>query len=263
MGSEVDFRARLGSRLVIGATIALSILAAMVLIGAAIAEIYNKKEGAFLQTAQLLLSALLPLFGTWVGTVLAFYFSKENFQAASQGTLDLVRVVSQRLSATRVIDKMMPRSKIVTEVVPAGKDVGDVAIAAVEARFNTLGANGQRISRLLLLDSSNVCLAILHRSVYTEMLAAGLRDSTPIAPSTDPLAKLLGRTVPARSGLTYDDFVRRSIAFISQDKTVADAKTAMESVPDCQDVIVTQTGSPREPVVGWLSNVDISRLSQA
>ena len=31
-----------------------------------------------------LFGMLLPLIGTWVGTVLAYYFSKDNFEAASK-----------------------------------------------------------------------------------------------------------------------------------------------------------------------------------
>lgn len=262
MSHEADFRAKLGSRLVFWATMAVSLLGVAVLVGAGIAESKGEK-GAFLQTAQLLLSALLPLFGTWVGTVLAFYYSKENFQAASQGTLDLVRVVAQRLSSTRVAEKMMPRSQIVAETVPAGKVLGDLRIAAVEQRFASVGVNGVRISRLLIMDSTDACVAILHRSVYMEMLTSGLRSNPPIDPANDPLAPLLSKQYAARPGLTYEDFIRRTLACVAQDRTVADAKAAMESTADCQDVIVTRTGSLKDPVVGWLSNIDISRMSQA
>lgn len=262
MSGEDDLRAKLGSRLVFWATMALSFLGVVVLIGAAITEVRDK-DGTFLRTAQLLLSALLPLFGTWVGTVLAFYYSKENFQTASQGALDLVRLVAQRLSATRAADKMMPFNQIITERVPAGKTLGDIAIAAVETRLNTIGANGLRISRLIIVDSADSCVAILHRSVYSEMLTLGLRDNPPVDPVKDPLGKLLSKPYPGRAGSTYEDFIRHTIAFIARDKTVADAKAAMESVPNCQDAIMTQTGNRSEPVLGWLSNVDVSRMSQA
>jgi len=53
------------------------------------------------------------------------------------------------------------------------------------------------------------------------------------------------------------------VAFVDQGKSLAEAKTAMEAVPGCQDVIVTATGASTAPIVGWVSNVDIARASQA
>jgi hypothetical protein len=48
-----------------------------------------------------------------------------------------------------------------------------------------------------------------------------------------------------------------------EDWNLADAKAKMESLTGCQDVIVTHQGNAGEPVLGWISNVDIARLSQA
>ena len=253
-----NFREKLGARLVLWSTCALVLLGIAALVGAALAG-----ADAFQRTAQLLLSSLLPLFGTWVGTVLAFYYSKENFQAASASTLDLVRVVAQKLGAARVGDHMMRRGNIIAETIPGGKSIDDLTIAAVEKRFTTLGANGQRISRLLILDNTDACVAILHRSVFTEMLANGLRDSTPVDPATGTLAPLLAKPYPSPSAASYGDFIAKTIAFVAEDRSLADAKTEMEKIPGCQDVIVTKSGNPKEPVVGWISNIDIGRLSQA
>ena len=42
--------------------------------------IVNSAEEAEMQ--RLVFTTVLPLIGTWVGTVLAFYFSRENFESA-------------------------------------------------------------------------------------------------------------------------------------------------------------------------------------
>jgi hypothetical protein len=257
MDSE-QFRERLGARLVLWSTVALVLLGIAALVGAAVAG-----GDAFRQTAQLLFSSLLPLLGTWVGTVLAFYYTKENFAAASASTMDIVRTVSQRLKTSRVSDYMMRRGNVIAELIPPGKALGDLTIAAVEKRFTTIGANGQRISRLLILDSTDACVAIIHRAVFTEALASGLQDSPPVDPAADTLAKLLSKPYPSPTGTTYEEFVTRTIAFVAEERTLADAKSEMEKVPGCQDVIVTKTGSKAEPLIGWISNIDIGRLSQA
>jgi hypothetical protein len=46
-------------------------------------------------------------------------------------------------------------------------------------------------------------------------------------------------------------------ALVSEDCTLREAKAAMCAVPDCRDIFVTATGSKDEPVLGWLTNVDL------
>jgi len=41
------------------------------------------------------------LFGAWVGAVLAFYFSKDNFQTASESVRDTVREFNPQLEKLR------------------------------------------------------------------------------------------------------------------------------------------------------------------
>jgi len=259
MNGTDDVRAKLGTRLVFWSTIALTGLGAVIIVSAAI----TGKPDTIMGAAQLLLSALLPLFGTWVGTILAFYYSKENYEAASQSTLDVVKSVGQRLRSTPVASKMMPASQVVVAQLPSDGSIGSLKVSDIETKFDTVGGNGQKISRLLIANATGACAGILHRSVFTEMLAEGLQDTPPIDVATATLSSLLTKECRASKGMTYGDFIQKTIAFVAQDKTVADAKAAMEQIPGCQDVIVTKTGDKVEPMIGWLSNIDISRLSAA
>ncbi len=54
-------------------------------------------------TARLIFTSMLPLFGTWVGTVLAFYFVRENLEAATESTLRL----SGAFSSSDLVTKAM------------------------------------------------------------------------------------------------------------------------------------------------------------
>ena len=47
-----------------------------------------------LDTAKFVFGAALPLLASWVGTILAYYFSKDNFMAATQSVTQLARTVS-------------------------------------------------------------------------------------------------------------------------------------------------------------------------
>ena len=263
MENADNFRSQLGSRLVSGSTIALTGLGLVIMGGAAWSAVTSNKPETLMSAAQLLLSALLPLFGTWVGTVLAFYYTKESYQAASQGTLDAVKSVAQRLSATPIATKMMPFAQIIVHQVPAAGSLDNLSLPDIEKKFDTVGANGQKISRLLILDNTGACIGILHHSLFAEMLAMLLRDNPQVDLTTATLSPLLAKESRGYKGMTYRDLIQKTVAFVAQDRTVADAKAAMEQIPGCQDVIVTKTGDRTEPVIGWLSNIDITRLSAA
>jgi hypothetical protein len=96
------------------------------------------------------------------------------------------------------------------------------------------------------------------------MLAMALSNSIPnFDAKTSPIETLLQFEYPLQPGHTFQMVVEQSIAFVARDRSVADAKSAMENTPNCQDVIVTEHGLRAEPVLGWISNVDIGRISQA
>jgi hypothetical protein len=44
---------------------------------------------------------LLPLWGTWIGTVLAFYFGKANFEAATQSYKDAIKTLTPEEKISR------------------------------------------------------------------------------------------------------------------------------------------------------------------
>ena len=259
---NAEFRAKLGGRLVMGASAGV-ILLGLVVIGAAAFNNDPRNPNALKDAAQLIFTAILPLLGTWVGTVLAFYYTKENFESASRTTLDAVRSGAQRLETTRVADKMMPAAAVVKAAIPAGKKIDDLPLKDVGDLFDKLGPNGQKISRLLIVDDGGACVGIIHRSVWMEMLNLGLQQTPPANPATDSLGKLLPLPYTSPVSKNFGDFIGATVTFVGLDRTVADAKAAMEAKSQCQDVIVTATGKSDEPMRGWISNIDIMRLSQA
>jgi hypothetical protein len=196
---DTSFRTRIGSYLVIGSTIALTVLAAIMVTAAAFGK------GEVKEVVQTTFSSLLPMFGTWVGTVLAFYFSKENFEAANRGTIDMVKAVGQRLGSIPVVQKMIPASQVISLRLAPNQAMGTVKISDVEALF-AKSISGKKISRLLVLDSSGACVAVVHRSLYMEAFASALRATPAVDPAVDTIAKLLAIGYPSPPPVTYEDF---------------------------------------------------------
>lgn len=255
-----NFRARLGQNLILWSTAALIALGIAIVIAAIVSANQSGDAAVVIDTTQLLLSSLLPLFATWVGTVLAFYYTKENYQAAKQDTLDIVASINQRLSKRKVGDEMLRRSQIVSQLIRSG-DFSKVKISETAQQFQQTTPAGKPITRLLLVDEQDKFLGIFHRATWDQMLVAGLTKVPPVVLETDTLDRLISLPFRADSSRKYADYIKESIAFVSIDKSLAEAKSRMEEKLDCQDIIVTQNGLATDPVLGWISNVDITRLS--
>lgn len=201
---------------------------------------------------QLVLTSILPLVGTWVGTVLAFYFAKDNFESAAKSTRESMGL-TDKLHQIGVADPgvMMPITLIHKLSLSAGEDPTSVKLTDV------LDATESH-NRLPIVDSKGAAVFIVHRSIATAFVTTKVIDNKMAA---DDVAKLtLGHMKQERADLFASI---KAMVFVRRAATLAEAKRAMEAMPNCRDVFVTETGLASEPVVGWVSNIDIARLSNA
>ena len=67
----------------------------------------------------------------------------------------------------------------------------------------------------------------------------------------------------AEPPIDFEAMITRTVAWIAEGRTLADAKRRMEAVADCQDVFVTASGLAEDRIVGWLPNIVIARESRA
>ena len=171
-----------GYRAWIGMTLVGFVLAAILVIAVAVI-VAGALQGKLLEASNSLLSTLLPMFGTWVGTVLAFYFTKENFESANRATQDLVRTAMQRLQATGVTEKMIPRGSIVALQVADMEALKAKTLKDLETAFAQT-VRGGRINRLPVFAGNGACIAVVHRSLWQEMLVLGLKSAPPATDGT-------------------------------------------------------------------------------
>jgi hypothetical protein len=148
-----------------------------------------------------------------------------------------------------VTDKMIPLNLIKTYVIPGDKTFRDIPLTEL---YDLLQGT---ITRLPVLDDKNVARFMIHQSMlYKYMADQGMAKD--------------GKAPASLSGLTFEDFlnepkmkelISESMAFVPAKATLAEAKEKMESVKNCQDVFVTENGKSTEPILGWLSNVEIGK----
>ena len=215
-------------------------------------------QDAFKENTQLLFNSLLPLLGTWVGAVIAYYFSRENFESANksmQESSETVRSIAaqtlERLRSISIREAMIPRGRINLLQLPSTAEPE----TAIGFKTVVLTSFAGPVTRLPVLDDQNRIKYIIHASMAYKFVSDQWREGGAPAEHAS-LATFL-----EHPGVR--DLVTKAIAFVPVSETLAAAKTAMEGIERCQDVIVTENGQRDEAMLGWLTNVDIAKHARA
>lgn len=193
-------------------------------------------------------TAIVGLVGTWVGTVLAFYFSKENFDAASASTQKLVDSITstQKLESTKVDSVMIPLKDINSFPFEKNKE------KLIKIRKNYLEEN----NRLPIFTSKSIVSFIFHKSLIDEFIT----DKAIAGETTSELTL---------NNLLSDSFFKmrgENFATIKISDSLNTAKILMENLSSkeniCSDIFVTTDGTKNTKVIGWVTNKVIEEYSK-
>jgi hypothetical protein len=184
------------------------------------------------ETTKLVFSAVLPLLGTWVGTVLAFYFARENFVAAADAA---VRLQAGGETGTPVVDVMIKEKDIVAFDIPSTTMPEDVPLADLEAKMSEQKPPSRRLP---LRNAAGAVLYVLHDSTLAAFKAKNA--------AATKFGDMLGDTDTKE--------LVEAVGYVSEKATVADARRKMGSIKNCNDVFVTKAGQREEKAIGWLTN---------
>ena len=220
-----------------GGITAVSIVGAVVLGAVAI---FQGKDS----TAQLILSTVLPVIGTWVGTVLAYYFSKESLETATRSVTAIARQITpiEKLRSQPVESVMIPKSQMFFVRGPAEN------VNLLES-MKALAAS-KKGQRLPVLNEQDWPLYMVHRSTIDRFLVGKAAENPAAALTSLTLADMLADP-------NLKSALENSYATVRLDATLADAKTAMDALKYSQDVFVTRGGTQKEPVLGLITNAII------
>lgn len=147
-----------------------------------------------------------------------------------------------KLSANRPVGELMIRRSMIKAFTLAESE-DKTALSDLEAVL----APG--ITRIPILDTSGALRYLVHKSVLSEFKAGWQGSTAPMLADLAAVAKI--------HALIYD-----ATAFVAETVTAGQAKAKMDSEPACQDVIVTKNGKRDEPVLGWLTNVELGKISR-
>lgn len=203
-----------------------------------------------------ILSFILPVVGTWIGTVIAFYFSKEGFEAATQNSLNLVKQLTpeQRLATITIAEGMIPLDQIDPKLsIERGKTAADYRLKAdlLDARLDA-----RRRERLPVLDEEGCVVFIAHRSLIDKFIVRKIAADANVRPDSLTLKDMAEDPETGR-------VLKESFRTLPLSATLADAKRFMDTVPGLSDVFVTLDGTKQTKVTGWVTNVRVLEKSKA
>jgi hypothetical protein len=245
---EQTGRDRLARLVVLGSFLTLFLLVSA-LIALAVAQGSNTPAS---EAAKNAVTAILPVLAGWVGTVLAFYFSAASHQAS------LEKIISQAGRGTapsvRVSEKMIPLSSIVVQTLEDkdGARPKDITISKLKQAFAQPLPSGAKVTRLLFVEGG-VFKYILHIAALNAFIVKTTPDAAGAPEKT--FADMLADEETLHQ-------ISKLVVFVSANTTLGDAKAALDKVSGAQDIIVTASGNATEPMLGWLSNVDLTKALQ-
>lgn len=209
-------------------------------------------------SAREIFTTLIPLFSTWVGTLLAFYFSRENFEAASKAVGEANKAVGQaldkftlddRLQQTNVGQIMKNRNAIQGIKFSPDKDESKTFISEIRELID------KGFSRVIIFSEGDAVKYVVRDAVFNKFIADSALGAAPVDPATTTLATFLA----AKLGDKDYKFAATRFAVVKSGATLKDARDAIVAIPDARDVFITKTGKAEEPVEGWLTNGDIMK----
>jgi len=191
---------------------------------------------------------ILPVIASWVGTVLAYYFGRENFVAANEQVRELVQRLSpDQIAKSPVTSLMRAFADTKNLRIAEGQADKDIKLSELLDKFD-----GKLITRLPIMNMNNSPKYMIHESKINKYVADGGKKD-------DSLEAFLASQ--KKNGIEFG--INKGFVIVSEEATIAEAKRKMEDIPTCQDIFITKKGTADEPLTGWISNMRLGKYLEA
>lgn len=207
-----------------------------------------------LESGKFVFGAVLPLLATWIGTVLAYYFSRENLAAATQSVATLADRLTplDRLRSIPVKDKMRPIGKIVRHVVDPADDATTLLTTILADPFE----------RHVILSKAGSLRYLIYTAIINKYIST-FAVPAPAWPAGVTRVADLTLAHLVNSDNKVKDMFEKSWGVVQPTDTLADAKKVMDSTPPpCNDVFVTSNGKRDGAVEGWITDNTLAENSR-
>ncbi|MBX9699834.1 MAG: hypothetical protein K2X74_10365 [Acetobacteraceae bacterium] len=200
------------------------------------------------KTITILTSTILPVVGTWVGAVIAFYFGNSQLRTANDAVVSLTAGVRGGTSRRRLLELAQFKKKDeIRNTLESLDDKGDAA-----CDISTMLADPQKLrERVLVRTPAWAIRYVIPREVFTNLKAAS---------PANPTLKTLLDAVDKQSGKPNRELYTAAATstFVPADATLADARRALDGTR-LKNIFVTANGQRDEAILGWIPDTDLPR----
>lgn len=191
---------------------------------------------------------LIPLWATWIGTVLAFYYGKDNFDTATKSYSDMVEKMNpdEKLKKISITKAMIPLKEM--QILDYEESLGKTIKELLEQEKNL------SYNRYVFIDDKNRLKAIIHRRNFTQYITDKIGTETP-----EPLS-ILFKNFLHDCNLTKNQRWKGEPVFIAEDSNMLEAKNAIFLRQNNRDVFVTKNGNKEEEVIGLITDKNILKV---
>jgi hypothetical protein len=134
------------------------------------------------------------------------------------------------------------------------KNLGEVEPQSFKLKDLVEELDSRALNRVPIFNGEGHPMYIIHRSMIDKFIVKQVWSATGKSPDGLMLADLL-------ADQEMRQMFENTFVVVKSQANLAEAKSAMLTRPSCSDVFVTAEGGRNEPVLGWLTNVDIARSS--
>jgi hypothetical protein len=195
------------------------------------------------EEAKDIFNVVLPVFSSWVGTILAFYFGRENFESANEQVRELVgKLGPEERVKSSVKSIMRPLNQMTFIKLDENLTENDMRISQIREKF--MG----RVSRLPILGRKDQPKYMIHQSRIDQFLSSNGEEDITLQLFLEAMHS---------EGLNFG--LNSGFVIVSENTEIAIAKQKMEAFPECQDIFVTEDGKSDAPLVGWISNIRLMK----
>jgi len=178
-------------------------------------------------------TSVLSVFATWVGTILAFYFTNESFRAASASAQ---RLLGAPTAEEPITDRMVAIQKMTVHQLPEGANVNSTPLDELRKKFN------RTVTRLPVLNHQGHVLLIV-RSKLLEAFDKAQAGANAVQNPT--IAHYLAQDQNREDALNF--------VFLPAAATLEDARRLLRAAKT-NDIFITDSGRPQDPIRGWVTD---------
>lgn len=253
--ADAQKREKIAMWVLIASIVTIALVSVMVVVTA--------KEGENRERAsQRVMDSTLPLYGTWVGTILAFYFSRNAFEAASSATARNAAVFQQVSNSP----SLPPENKLNKILVSSLKNnlifsQNDLTKSLSQVVKDLKDKDRYRV---IVVDKDNKYISVIRRYEAEAYLTMPKSESS--QPSTDKTNENSQPSGDHPVATTLDEYIKwqkdnkqqHIVVFLPESATLADADAKIRETKGCKDVIVTTDGKDSSPVTVYITDSDIN-----